>query len=145
MARTIDPIRKAKYKENRLKGMPNAPAMVGAGYSPKTAYHNIGPKNKLLKTVNEEIFQELKLADITPEWCISERHRIKSLAEKKEDFTNINRAQDAIEQLTGVAKPQNNITNIFTIASSVDVKDADVLTSLALRRRAELSMPDSSK
>ena len=62
--KTIDKLRKAKYKESRLQGESIAGSMIKSGYKNSTAYHD-AKNSTLVKTCEREILEEFKAESIT--------------------------------------------------------------------------------
>ena len=65
----IDNLRKAKYKQSRLRGESIAKSMINAGSKETTAYHD-AKNSALVKTCERELLEEVKKSDITVDWVV---------------------------------------------------------------------------
>lgn len=83
----ISPIKHKLVKKALLEGKSHAQAMLSAGYSPNTAYHNSTSDNKLLKTVQREIDNDIR-KKITVESVLLDLKHAQDMAEKKQDIAS---------------------------------------------------------
>ena len=111
MAKTIDPIRKRKYKRARLKGKTKKESLLKAGYTPTTA-HSQNPSVNVIKCVEKEIEQELLAKDITVDFVIKQLKEDRELAKAKGDISTATR----VDELMG------KYIAMFTDKSIVDSK-----------------------
>lgn len=93
MPATLNPIRKHLIKKSLLKGSSQAKAMLDAGLSKATAYHNSGKDNKLLNTVKAEIERDIT-KEITVKSVLESLKHIQELAIQKNDFSTAARCEE---------------------------------------------------
>ena len=97
MARTINPIRKEKVKQEYKRNGGNAyKALKAGGLAESTAKHSVMKKNTLLNIVKAEILQELKESDITAEMVINRLNEDKQLAIAKKDIATAVRVDELL-------------------------------------------------
>ena len=87
MPATINPVRKALVKKSLLKGNSIRQALADGGYAPGTQRgNNNGTDNRLVKTCQQEIEQDIK-KQITVESVLKGLCHIQDLATKHKDFS----------------------------------------------------------
>lgn len=64
----IDPIKKEKYKQARLKGKDKKNSMLEAGYALNTAIQ--APAMSIVKQSEKELMEAVKASDVTVEWVV---------------------------------------------------------------------------
>lgn len=79
----IDPIKLNRYKANRLKGLSRTKALLDIGYTPKSV-DKASYRLPLGILGEQQLANELKASDITPDYCVKKSNRIGDKAEKKE-------------------------------------------------------------
>lgn len=88
MSKQIDPIKKLKYKQNRLQGNSIAKSLIYAGAKPTTAYHDA--KNQaLVKACEAELKREIEEADVTIKVVLNNLFEDRELARKKNDIATM--------------------------------------------------------
>jgi len=70
MTDKLDKIKKARYKQERLKGNSKAKSYIAAGGAVSTAYHEIAD-TRLVNSCERELMEEIKAKDITVDWVIN--------------------------------------------------------------------------
>ena len=87
MPRKCNPLKKQKVKDAILKGRNYKEALKDAGYSDSVAHKS--STNKVVEVCIEEIQQELKLSELTPQRILNDITFAIKLALKKNDLTNL--------------------------------------------------------
>lgn len=109
--RTIDPIQVEKAKQSKYKGNSDAQALRDAGQSESTALHNVGPDNKLLKTVKNEIIQELLAKDVNINLIIKRLNEDRELARLKGDISTMTRTDELMGKHIAMFTDKTEQTN----------------------------------
>jgi len=127
LPRTIDPIKKQRYKSARLKGKSKRESLRLAGYAKNTADHNITRDNKLLKTVSAEIKEEFKKESITVEFVLKGIRESIDLALKTNDIKALQNAYKLLGDYLKMfgSKDTKTIVNVNTEKNiSKQIQDA---------------------
>lgn len=109
MAKQIDPIKKLKYKQNRLKGKSITQSLKDAGYSPNSAVHSSGLG--VVKCIEPQIALELTEADITVELIINRLNEDRLRALAKQDYATATRVDELLGKYLAMFTDKSEINN----------------------------------
>ena len=101
MCRSLDPVKKKKYKRARNKGKTIEKALLEANYAPSTAKGTNGSLT-LVKTCEKERSEALDRNKWSKEHFLQERGKIIERAKNKGDLSNELRALEGQEELAEV-------------------------------------------
>jgi hypothetical protein len=88
MAKSIDPIKKARYKAARLRGVDKKNSMLQAGYALTTAIQS--PNMTVVKISEKELAAQIKASDINTDWVIGKLNQeLQSINAKTSDRVRI--------------------------------------------------------
>ncbi len=114
MPRNINPIRKALLKKSLKKGNSQAQALRDAGFANSTAHSRVGDCVSL-KIVKNEIAQELKHSDITPDLIIKHFEEDRTLALAKKDYATATRVDELMGKSIAMLTDRQDVTQTIVV------------------------------
>lgn len=125
MTKQVDPLKKERYKQARLKGECKAKSLINAGGAVSTAYHDI-KDNVLVNTCERELMTEVKAANVTVEWVIE--GLASELTAKDSKSSDRIRVRELIGKWLNIFKDANNTqVNVFTKDMMTDLPPLGVV------------------
>jgi len=111
MSIKVNPIRKEKVKQAKLKGKSDKACLLEAGYSRATAEHHAS-KMSVLDCVEKEILQEMRASNVSVDGIVRNLYEDRMLAEKKMDIATMARCDELLGKFLAMFTDKQEVSTL---------------------------------